>query len=135
MSIGVLVSIGVLMSGFFAGLALLLAALGLYGVTAYSVGRRRAEIAVRMALGASARGVIRLVLARVATLLLIGAAIGIAMSLWAAKFVGALLFGVAARDPVTLATAAVVLLTVGLIAGWLPARQVSRLDPTTALRT
>jgi putative ABC transport system permease protein len=123
-----------LLSGFFGVLAMLLASLGLYGVTAYSVGRRRAEIAVRMALGASARGVVRLVLARVATLVLIGAAIGLVVSLWASRFVGALLFGVEARDPLTLVVAAAVLCAVGLFAGWLPARKVSRLDPTTALR-
>ena len=118
-----------------AGMAMLLAALGVYSVTAYSVGRRRAEIAIRMALGASARGVVRLVLRRVATLILVDVAIGVALSLWAAKFVGALLFGVESRDPVTLAAAAAVLLSVGLFAAWLPARKVSRLDPTTALRT
>jgi predicted permease len=123
-----------LLSGFFGALALLLAALGVYGVTTYSVGRRRAEIAIRMALGASARGVVRLVLARVVALVVIGAAVGVALSLWAAKFVGALLFGVEARDPLTLAAAATVLVPVGLIAGWLPARRVSRLDPTSALR-
>jgi putative ABC transport system permease protein len=124
-----------LMAAFFGGLAMLLAALGVYGVTAYSVGRRRAEIAVRMALGASPRGVVRLVLGRVAMLILVGAVIGVALSLWAARFVRALLFGVGAHDPLTLITAAAVLVAVGLFAGWLPARKVSRLDPTTALRT
>ncbi len=98
-----------LMSGFFGALAMLLAALGVYGVTAYSVGRRRAEIAVRMALGATAGAVVRLVLVRTATLVTAGAAIGVALSLWASRFVGALLFGVDARDPFTLAVAAVVL--------------------------
>jgi putative ABC transport system permease protein len=124
-----------LLSGFFGALAMLLASLGLYGVTAYSVGRRQTEIAVRMALGASAPGVVRLVLGRVATLVLVGVAIGVVLSLWAAKFVGALLFGVQPRDPMTIVAAAAVLVTVGLFAGWLPARRVSRLDPTTALRT
>jgi predicted permease len=124
-----------LMSGFFGALAMLLAALGVYGVTAYSVGRRRSEIAVRMALGASPRDVVWLVLGRVASLILGGAAIGIALSLWAARFVGALLFGVYARDPITLVAAAAILVSLGLFAGWLPARKVSRLDPTTALRT
>jgi putative ABC transport system permease protein len=79
--------------------------------------------------------VVRLVLRRVATLILVGVAIGVGLSLWAAKFVGALLFGVESRDPMTLAAAAAVLLSVGLFAAWLPARKVSRLDPTTALRT
>ena len=124
-----------LMSGFFGALAMLLAALGLYGVTTYSVGQRRAEMAVRMALGSSPRGVVRLVLGRVATLMLAGAAIGVGLSLWAAKFVGALLFGIDARDPMTLVAAAAVLVSVGLFAGWLPARTVSRLDPTSALRS
>jgi putative ABC transport system permease protein len=124
-----------LMSGFFGALAMLLAALGLYGVTAYSVGRRRAEMAVRLALGSSPRDVVRLVLGRVAVLILSGAAIGVGVSLWASKFVASLLFGVDARDPLTLVAAAAVLVSVGLFAGWLPARTVSRLDPTTALRT
>jgi putative ABC transport system permease protein len=124
-----------MMSGFFGALAMLLAALGVYGVTAYSVGRRRVEIAVRMALGATAGAVVRLVLVRTATLVTAGAAIGVVLSLWASRFVGALLFGVDARDPFTLAVAAVVLVAVGLFAGWLPARNVSRLDPTTALRS
>jgi ABC-type antimicrobial peptide transport system permease subunit len=123
-----------LVSGFFGALAMLLAAVGVYGVTAYSVGRRRSEIAVRMALGASSHGVVRLVLGRVVTLIVVGAALGVVVSLWAAKFVGALLFGIAARDPMTLATAAAVLVSVGVLAGWLPARKVSRLDPATALR-
>jgi ABC-type lipoprotein release transport system permease subunit len=124
-----------MLSGFFGVLAMLLAGLGLYGVTSYAVGRQRAEIAVRLALGASPGGVVRLVLRRVVVLLAAGAAIGIAMSLWAAKFVGALLYSVDARDPATLLGAAAVLLAVGLFAGWLPARQASRLDPTAALRT
>jgi predicted permease len=123
-----------LMSGFFGGLAMLLAALGVYGVTAHSVGRRRAEIAIRMALGASARRVVGLVLARVVTLVLAGAAVGVALSLWAGRFVAALLFGVQARDSTTIVAAAMVLVSVGLLAGWLPARSVSRLDPSMALR-
>ncbi len=124
-----------MLSGFFGGLAMLLAGLGLYGVTSYSVGRQRSEIAVRLALGASPRGVVRMILRRVVMLLAVGAAIGLSMSLWAGKFVGSLLFRVDARDPITLAVAAIVLVTVGTFAGWLPARQASRLDPTTALRS
>ena len=123
-----------IVSGFFGALAMLLAAVGVYGVTAFSVGRRRAEIAVRVALGASAARVIRLVLRRVGTLVLAGTAIGAILSLWGVKFVGALLFGVDARDPLMLSAAALVLLAVGLFAGWLPARIGSRVDPADALR-
>jgi putative ABC transport system permease protein len=122
------------LAAFFGGLAMLLAALGLYGVTAYSVSRRRAELAVRIALGASTGGVVRLVLGRLTVLLLSGLAIGSALILWAGRFIGALLFRIDARDPQTLMGAAAVLMAVGLLAGWLPARGVSRLDPTTALR-
>ncbi|CAN5729445.1 hypothetical protein BH24ACI5_BH24ACI5_13830 [soil metagenome] len=122
------------LSGFFGGLALLLAALGLYGVTSYSVSRRRAELAVRMALGASTGGIVRLVLGRISVVLLAGTAIGLALILWAGQFIGGLLFRVEARDPVTLGGAAIVLILVGMFAGWLPARGVARLDPTTALR-
>jgi predicted permease len=123
-----------LLSAFFGGLALLLAALGLYGVTSYSVGRRRPELAVRLALGASRGSVLRLVLGRVAALLLAGTLIGLAASMWAATFVGSLLFGLGARDPLTLVAAGVVLAAVGLSAAWLAARKASRMDPAVALR-
>ena len=123
-----------ILSAFFGGLAMLLAALGLYGVTSYSVHRRRAELAVRMALGASTRGVISMVLRRVGVLLLCGAAIGLALTLWATRFISTLLFKVDARDAATIGGAGLILLVVGLFAGWLPARRVARLDPTAALR-
>jgi ABC-type antimicrobial peptide transport system permease subunit len=123
-----------ILSGFFGTLAMLLAAVGVYGVTTFSVGRRRPEMALRLALGASARGVVRLVLRRVVMLVLAGAAIGAIVTLWGVKFVGALLFGVEARDPLMLGAAAVALLAVGLFAGWLPARSVSRVDPADILR-
>ena len=116
-----------MLSGFFGALAILLAALGLYGVTSYAVGLRRSEIAVRMALGASGAGVVRLVLGRVAALVALGTIVGVALSLWTARFVAALLFGVEARDPIMLTAAAVALGGVGMFAGWLPARRASRL--------
>jgi ABC-type antimicrobial peptide transport system permease subunit len=123
-----------LLSGFFGLLAMLLAGLGLYGVTSYSVSRRQPEIALRMALGASAGGVMRLVLGHVAALLIAGTLIGLVLSLWAATFVDALLFRVDERDPVALGGAAVVLVGLGLFAGWLPARKAARLDPSGPLR-
>jgi putative ABC transport system permease protein len=123
-----------LLAGFFGGLAMLLAALGLYGVTSYWVSRRRPELAVRMALGASGGRVVWMVVRRIAILLVAGIAIGTALIAWAGKFIATLLFRVDARDPLTIGGAAVILVTVGLLAGWLPARGLSRLDPTTALR-
>jgi hypothetical protein len=122
------------LSGFFGGLALLLAGIGLYGVTSYAVTRRRAEIGIRLALGASARGVVRLVLLRVALLVGLGIIAGGAVSLWVSTFVGTLLYGVQPRDAITLAGGATVLAAVGAIAGWLPARRASRIDPLEVLR-
>jgi predicted permease len=123
-----------MISGFFGALALLLAGIGLYGVTAYAVSRRRAEIGIRLALGAQPGGVIRLVLRRVALLVGAGVVVGGVASLWAARFAGSLLYGLQPRDPVTLAAAAAVLAGVGALAGWLPARRASRIDPARALR-
>ncbi len=117
-----------ILSGIFAALALLLAALGLYGVTAYGISRRRRELAVRLALGATGGGVVRLVLGRVMLLLIAGTAIGTALILWAARFARTLLFQVEPGDPVMIGGAAAFLVAVGLFAGWLPARRVSRMD-------
>ena len=123
-----------MLSGFFGGLALLLAALGLYGVTSYAVSRRRAEIGIRMALGAAPGSVVRLVLMRVTLLVAIGVVVGTGISIWASTFVTTLLFGLEPRDPVTLAGAAAVLAIVGATAGWLPAYRASRIDPANVLR-
>jgi predicted permease len=124
-----------ILSGFFGVLALLLAGMGLYGVTTYAVSRRRTEIGIRMALGADAGGVIRLVLRRVALLVLVGIVIGCGISLWAATFAGTLLYGLEPRDPATFAGAAAVLAVIGAVAGWLPARRAARIDPAEVLRT
>ena len=123
-----------MLSGFFGGLALLLASLGLYGVTAYAVARRRSEIGIRMALGAAPSSVVRLVLGRVTMLVAIGVIVGTGISLWATRFVAALLYGLEPRDPITLVGSAVILATVGAIAGWLPAYRASRIDPAEVLR-
>jgi putative ABC transport system permease protein len=123
-----------MLSGFFGGLALLLAGLGLYGVTSYAVSRRRGEIGIRMALGAAPESVIRLVLGRVSALVGIGIAVGAGLSLWGAQFVSTLLYGLEPRDPATLVASAGVLAAVGAIAGWLPARRASRIDPAEVLR-
>jgi ABC-type antimicrobial peptide transport system permease subunit len=123
-----------LVTGFFGTLALLLAGLGLYGVTSYAVTRRRAEIGIRMALGAEPGGVVRLVLVRVFVLVALGVSIGTAVSVWSSQFIASLLYDLQPRDVVTLATAAVTLSAVGALAGWLPARRASRIDPARILR-
>ncbi len=124
-----------MLSAFFGGLALLLAAIGLYGVTSYGVNRRRAEIGVRMALGADPDRIVGLVLRRVGWLVATGVVAGVALSWWAAKFIGAaLLFGVTSRDITTIAGSAAALVLVGAFAGWWPARRAARIDPTVVLR-
>jgi putative ABC transport system permease protein len=121
-------------AAFFGGLALVLAGLGMYGVAAYSVSRRHAEIGIRMALGASAGEVVRLVLARLGWTVAIGLAAGTALSIWAARYVGSLLYAHEPRDPATLIGAATMLALVALLASWLPARRAARIDPTIVLR-
>jgi predicted permease len=123
-----------MLSGFFGGLALLLAGLGLYGVTSYAVNRRRTELGIRLALGAAPASVVALVLRRVAMLVGAGVILGAAVSLWAAGFIATLLYGLTPRDPGTLAGAAAILATIGALAGWLPARRAARLDPARVLR-
>jgi ABC-type antimicrobial peptide transport system permease subunit len=124
-----------ILAGFFGALALLLAGVGLYGVTAYGVSRRRNEIGLRMALGAGPAGVIRLVLGRVAWLVGAGVVIGAAVSYWSVQYIApALLFGLEPRDTRTFVTAALVLIAVGLVTAWWPARRASRIDPTHVLR-
>jgi hypothetical protein len=123
-----------MLAGFFGVLGLLLAGLGLYGVTADAVTRRRTEIGVRIALGAPLMSVISLVLSRVAALVGSGAIIGALVSLVASRLVGSVLYGVEPRDPATLVGALVMLATVGAFAGWLPAWRASRIDPALVLR-
>jgi ABC-type antimicrobial peptide transport system permease subunit len=108
--------------------------MGLYGVTSYSVNRRRGEIGIRLALGANPVGVVRLVMARVGGLVLAGVAIGGAMAYWASGLIAALLFGLGPRDPLTFAIAVGVLALAGALAGWLPARRAARIDPVRVLR-
>ena len=122
------------LSGGFGGIAVLLAGLGLYGVTSYWVSRRRAEIGIRLALGASRGAVAQLVMRRVASVLAIGILAGVVVSLWAVRFVGTLLFGLDPRDGSTMGIAAAVLMAVGAAAGWLPARRAARADPMQVLR-
>ena len=121
-------------AGFFGGLGLLLAAIGLYGVTSHAVTSRRSEIGIRMALGASADGVVRLVLKRTAVLVALGVVGGAALSAWAVRYVGTLLYGLEPRDPWTFAGAAALLAAVAALASWLPAHRAARIDPMQVLR-
>jgi putative ABC transport system permease protein len=123
-----------LLSSFFGLLALLLAMVGLYGLTSYGVARRRGEIGIRIALGAKRSSVIWLVLKGVILTLALGTAIGIAVCLLAGRLVTKLLYGLQPGNPETLVLSAIVLALAATIAGYLPARRASRLDPMAALR-
>ncbi|MGH7576793.1 MAG: ABC transporter permease [Longimicrobiales bacterium] len=122
------------LSTIFAGLATLLAAVGLYGVIAYAVTQRTREIGLRIALGAESGDVRRMVLGQVARLVLAGGAIGIVAAFGLGAAARSLLFQVDGRDPFVFGAAAVVLTAVALCAGYLPARRAARVDPLTALR-
>ena len=120
--------------GVFAALALLLSAVGIYGVTAYAVAQRTREIGVRMAVGASAGNVVGMVLASALRTVAIGLAIGAVVALAAARLIASQLYGVSARDPVTFAAIAGLLLAVALAASGIPALRAARIDPMSALR-
>jgi predicted permease len=122
------------LSGFFSLLALLLACIGLYGVMSYDVARRTHEIGIRMALGARGADVLRMILRETLWLVVIGLALGLAAASAATKLVEGLLFGLEATDTLTMALAALLLLAVATLAGWLPARRAARVDPMAALR-
>lgn len=122
------------LSAFFGGLALLLAALGLYGVMSYSVTRRRNEIGIRMALGAEPHSVIRMVLRNVLVITAAGIAVGAAGAVGSGRFINALLFNLAASDATMIVMTAVTLAAAAAVAGYLPARRAARIDPMTALR-
>jgi ABC-type antimicrobial peptide transport system permease subunit len=117
----------------FGGIALLLAAIGLFGLMSYSVARRTNEIGIRMALGAERLHVLRMVMGESMALVVIGIVLGVVVALAAGRFVAALLFGVAATDTLTMIAAVLVMLVVSAFAGYLPARRASAVDPMVAL--
>ena len=120
--------------GSFAGLALLLACIGIYGVISYLTGQRVHEIGVRLALGAQPQAVLRMVLEQAAKMALAGVLVGLAASLALTRLMSGMLFGVSARDPLTLLAVSLVLVVVALAASYLPARRAMRIDPLVALR-
>ena len=118
----------------FALTAMLLAAIGLYGVLAYAVGQRTREIGIRLALGAKRGEVLRMVMSQAGKLVIAGVAIGLVAAVLASRLLRAQLFEVAPTDTVTYVLVATGLLIVSLLASWIPARRASRIDPITALR-
>jgi ABC-type antimicrobial peptide transport system permease subunit len=123
-----------LLLALFAALGLALASIGLYGVVSFLVTQRTQEIGIRMALGATPRGVARLVLAQAARWTLLGTMAGLAGAALSVRFLETLLFGISGYDPVTLALTVAVLAFVALVAAWIPARRAARVDPLAALR-
>jgi putative ABC transport system permease protein len=119
----------------FAAMAIALAAVGIYGLVAYSVGRRTLEIGVRMALGAPRGAILRMVLREGLAQVSIGIAIGIALALLTGRAIESLLFETAPSDPVTLGVVAALLVVVSVVASVLPARRAARVDPLTAMRS
>jgi ABC-type antimicrobial peptide transport system permease subunit len=124
----------VLIVGAFALAALLLGAIGIYGVMSYLVGQRIQEMGIRIALGASAAGVIRLVVGRATRLAALGASIGIVAALFATRWLGALLYGVSATDPITFVAVPLLFLGIAVVASYAPAYRATRVDPVRALR-
>lgn len=121
-------------SGSLGVVGLLLAAIGIYGVTAYMVTSRTREIGIRMALGAQRADVIRLVLRQGMTLVLAGVVLGVALAAGASRFIQSLLFGVGPADPVAFVAATALFVVMGLGACWLPARRATAIEATEALR-
>jgi ABC-type antimicrobial peptide transport system permease subunit len=118
---------------FFGGLALLLAAIGLFGLMSYNVGRRSQEIGIRMALGANRLNVIRMILGESLALVAVGLALGLGAAYWLGRLVATFLFGLTPTDATTITAAVALIAVVSTLAGYLPARRASLVDPNVVL--
>jgi ABC-type antimicrobial peptide transport system permease subunit len=123
------------LSGFFGALALIVASVGLYGLMSFGVLRRTGEIGLRMALGALPGHVLRMILRDAFTLVALGLVLGVAAAFGASRLIASMLFELSPVDPLTYGSVAGVLITVALLASWLPARRAAHVDPMTALRS
>jgi putative ABC transport system permease protein len=126
--------LNMILLGIFASVALLLAAVGIYGVMSYSVSQRTNEMGIRIALGAQPRNVLALILKQGLSLALIGMTIGIGAALALTRMMSSLLFGISPTDPFAFGAVAIALTIVALLACYIPARRATRVDPMTALR-
>ncbi|MGH9791980.1 MAG: FtsX-like permease family protein, partial [Candidatus Acidiferrales bacterium] len=129
-----LIRMGALIGAVLGALGLVLAIVGVYGVVSYTASRRTHEIGVRLALGAQRGHILKLVVGQGLLLVSIGVVLGLALSFALSRFMGNLLFGISAHDPVTFAAVALLLASIGLIACWIPAQRATRVDPMIALR-
>jgi ABC-type antimicrobial peptide transport system permease subunit len=122
------------LSSLFAGLALVLAGIGLFGLMSYAVSRRTREIGIRIAVGAQQGTILGLILRESVVLSVLGIIVGVPCAIAATRLIGHMLFGVAPGDPLTFAAAAAILLAIGTLAGYWPARRATKIDPIVALR-
>jgi predicted permease len=120
--------------GFFGALALILSSIGLYGTMSYAVSRRTKELGIRLALGAQRNDVLRMILREALQQVAIGVAVGIPVALAATRMIASMLFGVKTTDPVTISVAVLVMVTIAFVAGYLPTRGATKIDPLVALR-